>query len=380
MTYSNTYSHYSHLGDIFNEKCQLSAIGQESTLHQLSPYIGKIKSTIANFLVENFTTKGNIILDPFCGAGTIPLEAWMQGRNVIANDLNFYAYTLTQAKLFPPNSVTSLLQLIEKLNKKVSQKKITQNFDVPDWVKNFFHNETLKETIAWTSILKEDKQYFLLSCLMGILHHQRPGFLSFPSSHTVPYLRLNKFPKEKFPHLYEYREVKERLINKVMRAYRRIPSLNYDLIRNCYNKDASNLKIGHEVDAIITSPPYMRQLDYARDNRLRLWFLGVHDYKKVDHIISPNESSFLDMISNTIILWDSVLKRNGKIILFLGDNYSKTHRLYLPELIEKILFETLTGYKLLFKHESLIPNNRRVRRMYKGNKQETILVFKKIGK
>jgi len=215
---------------------------------------------------------------------------------------------------------------------------------------------------------------------MGILHHQRPGFLSFPSSHTVPYLRLNKFPKEQFPHLYEYREVKERLLSKVRRAYKRVPTLNYGLQRHCYNKDASNLKIKHKVDAIITSPPYMRQLDYARDNRLRLWFLGVDDYKKMDNIISPNETNFLNMIDNTIVLWDAILKIDGKIVLFLGDNYSKRYGLHLPDLIEKILFEKLKGYKLLFKHESLIPSNRRVRRKYEGNKQETILVFQKVRK
>ena len=124
----------------------------------------------------------------------------------------------------------------------------------------------------------------------------------------------------------------------------------------------------------------MRQLDYARDNRLRLWFLGIHDYKKIDKIISPNETNFLNMMSDTIVLWDSMLKVHGKIILFLGDNYSKAHNLHLPELIEKILFEKLNGYNLLFKHESLIPSNRRVRRAYQGNKQETILVFQKVSK
>jgi len=35
------------------------------------------------------------------------------------------------------------------------------------------------------------------------------------------------------------------------------------------------------IDAVITSPPYMDALDYARDNRLRLWFLGINDYKQI---------------------------------------------------------------------------------------------------
>ncbi len=366
-----------YLTEIFEEKCTLSAIGYESTLHQLSPYIGKIKSSIASFLIENFTSKGDLIFDPFCGAGTIPLEAWLQERNVVANDLSFYAFVLTQAKLFPPTSLDSTLELIESLNDEIQLTKNNQNIVIPEWVRNFFHPETLKEILAWIVILREKKQYFLIACLLGILHHQRPGFLSFPSSHTVPYLRIKKFPRIDYPELYEYREVKERLIKKVKRAYKRIPYLNKDILRMCYNNDASMFSPNTKVDSIITSPPYMRQLDYARDNRLRLWFLNIYDYKSIDNIISPSETDFLNMINRAIINWDSILKDGGKIILFLGDNYSKSHRLTLPQLIEKIIFEKLDDYKLIFKHESLIPSNRRVRREYNGNKQETILVFQK---
>ena len=74
---------------------------------------------------------------------------------------------------------------------------------VPMWVREFFHPETLRETLAWTLTLRERRRWFLLASLLGILHHQRPGFLSFPSSHTVPYLRKKAFPPAKFPELYE---------------------------------------------------------------------------------------------------------------------------------------------------------------------------------
>src|ERR1044071_6719373 len=72
---------------------------QESTLHQLSPYIGKMKSSMARTLIDIFTNKGQTIYDPYCGSGTVALEAWILGRNIIANDLSPYAYILSQAKL-----------------------------------------------------------------------------------------------------------------------------------------------------------------------------------------------------------------------------------------------------------------------------------------
>lgn len=366
------------LSKLFDLKCEHSVVGSEWTLHQLAPYIGKVKSSIAQFLIENFTKEGDIIFDPFCGAGTIPLEAWSLGRHVIANDLNSYAYILTQAKLFPPTSIDKVIVEIESLENEVNALKEVQILDnVPDWVCSFFHPETLKEILAWVEILRQKENWFLLSCLMGILHHQRPGFLSFPSSHTVPYLRIKKYPKELYPDLYQYRSVKSRLVRKVQRALKRQPNLNENLTRVVYNDDASRLKIDSNVDAIITSPPYMRQLDYARDNRLRLWFLGIDDYRPLDATISPKEIDFVKIIRDCFKSWNTIIKPGGKCMLFLGDNFSRKMQLSLPELLEKILIDEIGNFKLIFKHESLIPNNRRVRRGHQGNKSETLLVFQK---
>lgn len=363
----------------FDLYCGESIIGSEWTFHQIAPYIGKIKSSIAKFLIEKFTKKGDTIYDPFCGAGTIPFEGWALGRNVVANDLNYYAFITTVAKLNPPSDIETVKKSIETYSKKIEVKKKSVDLrKIPSWVQSFFHKETLREIIAWIDVLKSNDDWFLLACLMGILHHQRPGFLSFPSSHTVPYLRINKFPIKEYPELYEYRNVEERLKRKAIRAFKRLPILDANISRKCFQKDASRHKLKTQIDAIITSPPYMRQLDYGRDNRLRLWFLGVDDYKSLDQKISPRESSYIEMMTKCLISWHSQLKVNGKCILFLGDNFSKKEKLSLPDIIQKIAEKELKLYKVLFKHVSLIPNNRRVRRHMGGNKSETILVLEKI--
>lgn len=368
------------LTELFLVKCSDSITSSEWTFHQLSPYIGKIKSSIARFLIENFTDKYNTICDPFCGAGTIPFEAWALNRNVIANDLNEYAYLLTVAKLFPPKSLEDVLSEIEKYDELVQINKYKVDLrKVPKWVRAFFHKETLREVIAWFEILQKHNSNFLSACILGILHHQRPGFLSFPSSHTVPYLRKKNFPPDKNPELYSYRSVKDRLIKKTIRAYKRLPELNNYIKRECYVKDARELNFSHrKIDAFITSPPYMRKLDYARDNRLRLWFLGVNDSKKLDKTISPKEMSFIDMMKECLLMWKSALGPKGKCILFLGDNYIKKYKMDLPNVIEHLAVKEIGGYKLIFKHISMIPENRRVRKNYKGNQTETILVLIKM--
>lgn len=357
-----------------------SAINQEITLHQLSPYIGKMKSIMAGSLIFAVTKKGETVYDPFSGSGTIALEAWTHGRNVISSDLSPYAYLLTQAKLNPYNSVeeankemVALVKEVEVLLPKIDLRKI------PKWVKAFFHPETLREIVAWVAILKDRRMYFLLSCLLGILHHQRPGFLSFPSSHTVPYLREKKFPRNIYPELYTYRSIYDRLLKKVSRALSRLPNLDYSLHRRCYMKDATTFVPNKVVDAIITSPPYMRQLDYARDNRLRLWFLEKSDYKTLDKKISPTESNFLNTIYLCLKNWKRVLKPKGICILVLGNILSKVYGVSLPEAVEYIAIREVGGYKKLFSHTEAIPDDRRVRRGYSGCKGETVLVLQNKG-
>ena len=199
-----------------------SALKAESTFHQLSPYIGKLKSSIARSLITQFTTACDTIYDPFSGSGTVALEAWLAGRNVIANDLSPYAALLTRAKLFPYRSLAEASADVRRLSDEADEARDLLDLrTVPLWVRRFFHTETLRETLGWTFTLQTHRRWFLLASLLGILHHQRPGFLSFPSSHTVPYLRVKAFPREKFPELYEYRSLRDRLEAKITRAFRR---------------------------------------------------------------------------------------------------------------------------------------------------------------
>lgn len=308
------------------------------------------------------------------------LEAWAAKRRVIANDLSPYAYVLTRAKLFPPRTLQGALRSIQHASTEAIRLQDDVDFrKVPRWVRDFFHLETLRETIAWTTALKRRRSWFLLASLLGILHHQRPGFLSFPSSHTVPYLRVKKFPRYRFPELYEYRSLRDRLEAKVMRAFRRMPDLDFNVARSCSCKDTSTLTLPEPADAIISSPPYMRLLDYGRDNRLRLWFLGVRDWRSLDRIVSPHEDAFLDLMRDCFTKWKTALKPDGCCVLVIGDAFSQVAKGNLPDLVSKIAIEEVGGYARLCEHTETIPNERRVRRGIMGSASETTLVLRNLG-
>lgn len=354
-----------------------SAWQNESTFHQLSPYIGKTKSSMAASLVARFSKKGDVIYDPFSGCGTVAFEAWAANRHVVANDLSPYANVLTRAKLFPYHSLKDGLKDLRRIEVLVAQEISSVDLrKVPIWVRTFFHPETLREAVAWTAVLKNERRWFLLSCLLGILHHQRPGFLSYPSSHTVPYLRAKKFPKARFPDLYEYRSLKDRLEAKIVRSFRRVPNLDFQLRRRCLSVSADRSIPSDPVDAILTSPPYMRQLDYGRDNRLRLWFLGCTDWNELDETISPRQTEFLTLMERCFRRWRKTLKPGGSCVLVIGNECSREGRNDLPGDIASVATTKIGGYSLVSQYTEIIPNDRRVRRGITGSTSETILVLR----
>jgi DNA modification methylase len=355
-----------------------SSANTECTLHQLSPYVGKMKSSMARALVQSFTSPGDTILDPFCGSGTIALEGWIAGRNVEAFDLSPYALTLSKAKLNPILSLDEALKEIDCLSKIVVKRAHKVDLrKCPTWVRKFYHPRTLQETISWFHALNETSSFFLQACLLGILHHQRPGFLSYPASHAIPYLRTRNFPRDDFPEMYAYRSVRNRLENKVKRVLNRIPSLDLSIKRKCSMKDSTKARV--RANVIITSPPYMRQLDYARDNRLRLWFLGVNDSAKLDEKITPREDEFLKMMKKCLCRWGDVLLPGGLCVLVVGDTSKRSKSRSIPVLVEQIAVQDLGQYTRVLSLTEQIPNDRRVRRHTMGSKTETLLVLQKRG-
>ena len=69
------------------------------SVHKIGEYPSKIRPIVFARIVERFSNKGDIILDPFCGSGTVAVEAKLQGRNSISYDINPNAVKLTQNKL-----------------------------------------------------------------------------------------------------------------------------------------------------------------------------------------------------------------------------------------------------------------------------------------
>jgi hypothetical protein len=314
---------------------------QSSSLHALALHSSKIKPGIAQVLIEQYSQPGEIVLDPFAGSGTIPLETLLSERQAWASDLNPYGWALTQGKLAAPRSDRLALQQAATLMDQVEQQAAGVDLaQIPSWIHDFFHPDTLRETIAAFQVFQTHP--FFTACLLGILHHVSASGLSYPTRPESPFLRRSTYPPEAFPQLYAYRDVRSRLIAKIRRTYRNhcLPPTWDQRQYQVWQANCQQLSIAAgSVDAIITQPPHTSAFNYVRDHRLRLWFLGQEHWQPIDDSLISGGKLYLAQMSLCLQEMARVLPRDRPCILVTSDLEQHGKRRGTAELLANLATE-----------------------------------------
>ncbi len=293
-------------------------------LHSLCSYQGKMKPSLAHFLVKTFLGSEGRILDPFAGVGTIPFEASLMGHTSFAFEISPAAKIITEAKLKRADKI-QCEKIIDQLNQYINNKDVDPedfdsigsiNFNKP--LKEYFHEKTLDEILLARAFVrkyspKTPSQYLVYASLLHILHGNRPYALSRRSHPITPFAPTGKF---------EYRALIPRLRDKVYRSLEVDHSPNfkegmvfYQDALSWWPREINNL------DAIITSPPFFDSTRFHLGNWMRLWFCG---WDRNDFQSKP--MSFVDeKQKNSFQIYESIfrqsrerLKKDGVVILHLG--------------------------------------------------------------
>jgi tRNA G10 N-methylase Trm11 len=177
--------------------------------------------------------------------------------------------------------------------------------------------------------------------------------------------------------MYSERELAPRLAAKLCRTYKYGGSIDRAKVLRVDQVDVADLKLDYEVDAIVTSPPYMNALDYVRDNRLRMWFL---DRSTVDYSPEPTEKQHQSDAITAAFAQNALkyLRKGGHCILVVGETVlRKRIRSHPAERIFAKLTSEYPRLKLEQVIQDEIPDIRRSRKTGSATKRELILVLKK---
>lgn len=296
------------------------------TLHSLCSYQGKLKPSIAHFLISWFTKPGDRVLDPMAGVGTIPLEARRQGRVGLASDLSPLADAVSRAKLEPVDAleVWDALADLERYlesNKNTDISGTDVEFGLNGPIRAYFHEQTLREIVLARNYYLEGAataspaaRDVVRSSLLHILHGNRPYALSRRSHPVTPFAPTGDAV---------YRPV----IGALNDRLRRVVPLLVDLAETTPDgesklTDFRTADFGDPVDAVITSPPFSKSLRFWTSNWMRLWFAGwsPEDFKlEPNRFLEVEQRKHFDAYGEFAAAMARVIKPGGLLVMHLGE-------------------------------------------------------------
>ncbi|EMF7826983.1 TPA: hypothetical protein ACJCXE_003062 [Yersinia enterocolitica] len=298
-------------------------------LHSLCSYQGKLKPSLAYWLIKMFVPDNGRLLDPIGGVGTIALEGALNGCYCVTNDKSPFASIIANSKVTKINH-TEFIDYLSQVREKFEAINLTEDdlkaadFGLNAKVKDYYHPNTLQELLKLRKILNNEVvsdllpvQSFFWSCLLHILHGNRPYALSRNSHPITPFSPTGEFI---------YKNTFEKIEEKALRAL----SKGYpDSFRNgqSFFGDFRNLASEklERFDTIITSPPFYG-MRFDRPNWLRLWFCGWGDINFKEEslgFLERQQTKDIKVYSEFFNVCRELITPKGVLILHLGKGGKK---------------------------------------------------------
>jgi hypothetical protein len=315
------------------------------SLHPMCSYLASFPAALAHAFIARYSRPGDVVLDPFSGRGTAPLQASAEGRIGVGNDLNPFAHLLTAAKLEPPTAAEARtratgLRLVwasgsERwldLARAVQASPADGGPEpVAAEVALAFHPRTFAQVLFLrnTLDLAAPVDRFLAGAIAGILHGKTPSYLStlMPNTFSMAPRYVREFAA-KTAFESPDRDAFDRLDAKLTRLYRDpVPrAAGVALLgdaRDAGSRAARALRargLPDRVRLALTSPPYLRVVKYGYYNWLRAWFLGF-DSSAIDASLDDahRRAPYLDFLRTVLHDLRPTLTDDGIAVLVIGD-------------------------------------------------------------
>lgn len=274
----------------------LSEFGKSDRVtHQLHPYPAKLLAQIPFFFLANnwLSEPGDLVADPFCGSGTVPLEAQLAGRTAFGGDVNPFATLLAKVKTTP-----LCCQLLEREHKALRHRIPDVPWSgQPDVVNlhHWFHPPVIQQLHCLLDAIRATsdpniRDFFLVAfsnCVRRVSNAD-------PRLSVPVRLRKGRYPKGHHLRRAANNRIRELLhvnvfdeFDSVLRqciARMRLLSQSRQDLPSCTIKQSDARELVSEFKSgaapgraqlVITSPPYPGAQKYIRSCSLSLGWLGL---------------------------------------------------------------------------------------------------------
>jgi DNA methylase len=257
---------------------------QASSLHEVS-YRACFKPQLPRFFIERLTQPGEAVYDPFMGRGTTPLEAALLGRVPIGNDVNPLSVVMTAPRLDPPT--------LGQVETRLRGLSLNDPADLPDELLVFFHPDTLRGISSLKKYLinrREKKTLDALDQWLALVALNRL------TGHSNGFFSVYTLPPNQAVSVKSQRKINEKrkqsppprdIVRLILKKTRQLLGDVNDETRAMLSRVGHNPLLltgaaqstpqipSGSVSLVVTSPPFLDIVNYATDNWLRCWFLGI---------------------------------------------------------------------------------------------------------
>ena len=327
------------------------------SFHPMCSYLASFPAALAHAFIARYSRRGDVVLDPFSGRGTTPLQASAEGRIGVGNDLNPFAHLLTASKVEPASPAeartrlaalrlawagdsAAWLALAERVQavpdalvpNAGSRAAAPDGVEpVPAEVALAFHPRTLAQLLLVRTSLDLDRptDRFLAAAITGILHGKSASYLSeiMPNTFSMAPRYVRDFAARTGFSSPE-RKVFDCLELKLARLYRQAPPPMSGIAmlgdaRDVATRARAELRargLPDRARLVVTSPPYLRVVKYGYYNWLRTWFLGF-DAKAIDATLDDahHREPYLAFLRDVLADLRSALTDDAVVVLVVGD-------------------------------------------------------------
>jgi len=328
--------------------------------HPMCSYLASFPAALTHAFIARYSRPGDVVLDPFSGRGTAPLQACAEGRIGVGNDLNPFAHLLTAAKVEPATraqAATRLTQLRLAWNVvsgdwlSLAARVCADPMDpgalvpaagagrspaegtesVPIEVALAFHPHTFGQLLFVRTTLRLDDRTdrFLAAALTGILHGKSASYLSeiMPNTFSMAPRYVRDYAA-RTAFASPDRDVFDGLSKKLDRLFRHAPPSIEGIAllgdaRDVAPRARAALRARGRADRarlVVTSPPYLRVVKYGYYNWLRTWLLGF-DSRAIDASLDDahHRGPYLQFLREVLAGLRPILADDAVVVLVIGD-------------------------------------------------------------
>ena len=284
---------------------QFKKVTNPRSIHGIYPYRGKMSPIDASHIIKQLPSDA-LLLDPFCGTGTIVYEAQAHGMNAIGVDNNPLACTIARGKTESLNKEITIAQFENIIE---AAKSLSNAEAMPSQPARYFHKDTADQIMRILSLSDDFSSYQLSSFYGAICLAARACNDWLWTSTSVG--RINTPLKN-----VDFYSTLARKSRKHIEFVRGTPSV---AIHTQDTRKLSQIIRKQSIDVVYTSPPYFDALDYTGYySKIVLEILDI-DRAEIREGLIQRYSTYREEMESALHAIDQVLHDESLVIFVVGD-------------------------------------------------------------